>query len=1028
MSSCDKYNQYATDVLDPEGNLITIKCFDGDTIYREQKTFSVNSYKNYNSTGYYSWIDKNFKSYSFPSEDFADPEKSFNEICNGVGYSLKQQQKFAGRIFNTNTDINSMLVYHGLGSGKTQTSIVIGEAFKDRTVKGKPISGRSDSHVFIVVPAALEKQYYAEIIGKIEAGTIKAASGQIVIEGERQYYGSELVRKQLLKYNELISELQAQKLKLMNEGGNPFVINDIQSKIDDYVGKTKRIIEDQESKVTTVYEIFSHETFLNRLFKIDPNGKFVPQFRDPQGGRLDALRNKNGLLIIDEIQNLVSATGTNYRRLLYALVYYASPSYRTVFLTGTPIYDKPYEFGLLMNLLRTRIPFPDGRDAFNDVFLENETSFINQEYFKKMCSGYISYFKGGNPIAYPYKKTTIMYHQQSGFQYDQYCDALEDEVKKDLPSSRDDDYFVSVTKEDNKTSSGVFNSSNQIANIAFPEYRGTKHMKTVLDGSIAQFKVDISAKLNDLLKRNTGFVIGEIDSLTEQMLDFINYFSIKFSKVAEMIIKSRGPIFVFSNYVTYGVNAMATIMNYLGYTDLHSKEVPGLRGKYFVWNGEANSKHPLHVEEAYKLFNSPENVDGAKLKIMFGTQTVMEGVDFKNIDQIHILDPWWNDSRLQQIMARGIRLCSHKMLPPERRIVNVFIHLAGMGSYEKIFEVFVKDSKGTPRKIITDMQVVNKGARPEDILIRESYVTKPDKEGNVEIKGSDKTFALSQVVITEGASVGDILHKDILVSGDRALIKAFGGYNHKNLASISVQQYMYNRSQAKLYVNRQFEKAVKEVAFDCTINKNGNLVRLDELYIPNKYYDGLWDLYYENYTTGERFVRLGVSSKYPEKYKKRFNNDIQPNLFLLEDILENTALNSGKYTFQSKTQTIKTNDSLILPENINCQITDYTFRFPKKLVDLTINKQMLPLLVKMMDRDRPLLFSILLGIINKTGPLQFADPNLSKNLRDFLLKKSQKRKKIIDELKESGFENNTDWDSLGIKELENAWKFLIKEN
>ena len=1024
--SCNKYNQYATDVLDSDGNLITIKCFDGDSMYTEQKAFHVNSYKDYKNKGYYSWINDNFNMFSFPDLDFTKPDESFNEICNSTGYSLKQQQKFAGRIFNTHTDVNSMLVYHGLGSGKTQTSIVIGEAFKDKTVKGKPLSGRADSHVFIVVPAALEKQYYSEIIGKIDSGIIKAASGQIVIQGERQFYGSETARTQILSYNAEILAYESQKEKLMNEGGNPFLINDLQTKIDKAVGNLKRLLEDQNSKVTTVYEIFSHETFLNRLFKIDSNGKFVPQFLDPNGGRLDFLKIKNGLLIIDEIQNLVSATGSNYRRLLYALTYYAVPEYRTVFLTGTPIYDKPYEFGLLMNLLRTRIPFPDGKDSFNELFLENDSVFKNEIYFKKMCTGYVSYFKGGNPVAYPYKKTTVMYHKMNEFQYSQYCVALIKEVKKDLPSARDDDYFTSVTKDDNKMSTGIFNNSNQLANIAFPEYRGTKYMKNPLDANIAQFKIDLNAALNEYSKTLPAYTLHEIDPLTQKMLDFIAGFSSKYAKVAEMIIKSEGPIFVFSNYVTYGVNSIAIIMNYLGYSryPLPAGETPGPRGSYFVWNGEANSKHPSQVENAYKLFNSPENVDGSQLKIMFGTQTVMEGVDFKNVDQIHILDSWWNDSRMQQIIARGIRLCSHKNLPLEKRIVNVFIHLAALGSYEKIYELSIKDSLGASKKVISDMQIINKGARPQELLIREYYVTKPDKENNVEIKQSQKTFTLSQIVTQEGFSISDILTKDILVSGDRALIRGFGGYNHKNLASISVQQYMYNRSLSKLNVNRQFEKAIKEVAIDCSINKNGNIVRLDELYLPSKEYNGAWELYYENYSTGERFIRSGVKTKYQQKFIKKYNS-MSDNIFFLEDILENTALNSGIYEFKNNSRTLKLNTSLILPENIKCEAEEYTFRFPKKLVDLTINKQMIPYLVKMVERDKTLFFSILLGIINKTGPLQFTETGLSRKLRDFLVKRTEKRKKMIDELKEAGFQNNTDWESLGTKELESAWKFLI---
>jgi hypothetical protein len=147
-------------------------------------------------------------------------------------------------------------------------------------------------------------------------------------------------------------------------------INAKQTQIDNYITRIKHLDEDEKTKISVVYEILSHESFLNKLFVIDKDGKYIPQFLEKNKGRLDYLQNPNGLLIIDEIQNMVSATGTNYRRLLYALRYHTHPKFKVVLLTGTPIYDKPYEFGLLMNLLRPRVQFPDGFDDFNQIFLE----------------------------------------------------------------------------------------------------------------------------------------------------------------------------------------------------------------------------------------------------------------------------------------------------------------------------------------------------------------------------------------------------------------------------------------------------------------------------------------------------------------------------------------------------------------------------------------------------------------------------------------------------------------------------------
>ena len=51
-------------------------------------------------------------------------------IETGGEYFLKKQQKLVPRVINPQTNLKGLLVYHGLGSGKTGTSIIVGEACK----------------------------------------------------------------------------------------------------------------------------------------------------------------------------------------------------------------------------------------------------------------------------------------------------------------------------------------------------------------------------------------------------------------------------------------------------------------------------------------------------------------------------------------------------------------------------------------------------------------------------------------------------------------------------------------------------------------------------------------------------------------------------------------------------------------------------------------------------------------------------------------------------------------------------------
>jgi hypothetical protein len=49
-----------------------------------------------------------------------------------------------------------------------------------------------------------------------------------------------------------------------------------------------------------------------------------------------------------------------------------------------------------------------------------------------------------------------------------------------------------------------------------------------------------------------------------------------------------------------------------------------------------------------------------------------EGINLNNVRQVHILEPYWNEVRIEQVIGRALRFCQHKDLPLEERIVDVF--------------------------------------------------------------------------------------------------------------------------------------------------------------------------------------------------------------------------------------------------------------------------------------------------------------------------------------------------------------------
>ena len=82
---------------------------------------------------------------------------------------------------------------------------------------------------------------------------------------------------------------------------------------------------------------------------------------------------------------------------------------------------------------------------------------------------------------------------------------------------------------------------------------------------------------------------------------------------------------------------------------------------------------PNNVFEVNGLTNL-DNKDGNKVKVVLISKAGSEGIDLKFIRQVHILEPWYNLNRIEQITGRAVRNFSHKDLPFEKRNVEIFMH------------------------------------------------------------------------------------------------------------------------------------------------------------------------------------------------------------------------------------------------------------------------------------------------------------------------------------------------------------------
>ena len=173
----------------------------------------------------------------------------------------------------------------------------------------------------------------------------------------------------------------------------------------------------------------------------------------------------------------------------------------------------------------------------------------------------------------------------------------------------------------------------------------------------------------------------------------IETYSSKIKSVCDSIINSEGVILIYSEYIDGGVVPIALALEEMGitrygsvkslfeerpvenldlktYTNTNSKDA--IPAKYIMITGDPKLS-PDNVSDLHAA-TQKSNTNGDNVKIILITKAGSEGLDFKFIRQVHIIEPWYNLSRIEQIIGRAVRNCSHKDLPLEKRNVEIFLY------------------------------------------------------------------------------------------------------------------------------------------------------------------------------------------------------------------------------------------------------------------------------------------------------------------------------------------------------------------
>ena len=666
-------------------------------------------------------------------------KKHSDKMCN-ADFELSPHQLFVRNFLSFQTPYNSLLLYHGLGTGKTCSAITICEEMRDYLTQ---IGMSTSQKIIIVASPNVQQNFKLQLFDK---NKLKLIDG---IWNIRSCTG-----------NKFLKEMNPMNMKGMEE---------------------EKVISEIKKIIRRSYRFLGYDQFANL---IDKTSTVSDEIVD-RSHRTKIMMQKlkivfgNSLIVIDEFHNIKSTDEKSGTRAvadqLEKLVKFGPfLMTRLLLLTGTPMYNSYREIIWLLNIMRLN----DGRaeidirDVFNSnpdegIFVETREGEgegegeddgdkkgrgrrrgqiieTGRENLRRFSTGYVSYIRGENPYTFPFRIYPDEFapeHTFSGIKDIETRSGSGKKLEYEIPTmqingrqipehralSRMQDkiylteaseyqqnvysyiirQFVTLKREEMRNIEesvsvgiNILRSPIEALNISYPSDDfdpASENLNYDIRLLVGKYGLRNIMNYNEETKTNFEYKADKPHIFSSELMG--NYSS-KIKNICDNIYKSDGIILIYSFYIEGGVIPMALALESMGFTrygtkakSLFNNPPDGVRpidgitsrkrsemnqnetffpAKYVVISGEA-ALSPDNIGDV-KAASNEANFDGRFVKVIIISKSGTEGLDFKNIRQTHILEPWYNINLIEQTIGRAVRNCSHKNLEFEKRNVQIFLH------------------------------------------------------------------------------------------------------------------------------------------------------------------------------------------------------------------------------------------------------------------------------------------------------------------------------------------------------------------
>ena len=668
-----------------------------------------------------------FASYKYDGKTVGIKELA-DKLCANPDFELMPHQLFVKNFISKSTPYNSILLYHGLGSGKTCSAIGIAEEMR-ATMSQTSMK----KQIMLVASTNVQDNFRLQLFDERKLKRALNGNGTWSMEA-----GSCIG-------NSLLKEI------------NP--MNDTNINADKIISQANAIINNS-------YEFMGYTQLAN----------YIEKHAQQQSEEIkinNIKRNFNfRMIIIDEVHNVPNSM---LAPLLEDVAKHAE-GVKFILLSATPMYNSVDEIIWLCNLMNIN----DGRAriSYADIFDKSgEFKEGGEKILRRKLNGYVSYVRGENPYTFPFRLYPEIFEEgdkSSTFLNKKYAYPQKSITgRPNVPSLKEvmktRAYITQIGDEQEKAykfiTSKIFTQHISGSNVFSPkkpnddedvfenmESYGYTKLQIPLQSLIltyppsAKFNRMSKSELDDLSKEESKEMMKEMvgKSGINRIMDYtevvpkpddenpiymkykykykpgfegfftinkankasktLDKYSSKITRVSEKIMVSKGIVIVYTQFIDGGIVPMALALEELGFTRygtdskplfaknaasnqdpldavtmtpqsefLKTNKVENFKqARYMILSGDKFFSHDN--AEDIKYATSEANKEGHNVRVILISRAASEGLDFKNIRQIHILDPWYNLNRIEQIVGRGVRNMSHCKLPFESRNVEIYLH------------------------------------------------------------------------------------------------------------------------------------------------------------------------------------------------------------------------------------------------------------------------------------------------------------------------------------------------------------------